>query len=102
MCIRDRSSTVDAWESWQAALLAWVASLYEPGGVGDGGVIRGRVPWSARSPWSDADKAQAKRVCCELRPRLIVAGDGGRWRLRREMFATAEQALQVLSPRLHD
>ena len=88
---------------WQAALIAWVAGLYStPGAVTDGGVIRQQSPWAARSSWTEADKAQAKRVCCELRPRLIVAGDGGRWRLRREMFATAEQALQVLSPRLHD
>ena len=94
------SSTILAGESWQAALLQWVAALYDDGATTEQGVIKGRVPWSARSPWLDSDKAQAKRVCCELRPALIVAGDGGRWRLRIEMFGTADLALQVLSPRL--
>jgi hypothetical protein len=94
------SSTVLAGQSWQAALLAWVASLYDDGATTEAGVIKGRVLWSARSSWTEADKAAAKRVCCEMRPALIVAGDGGRWRLRREMFGTADLALQVLSSRL--
>ena len=86
---------------WQAALIAWVAGLYStPGAVTDGGVIRQRAPWAARSSWTEADKAQAKRVCCEMYPKLIEQADGGRWRLRREMFADAAQAMYILSPRL--
>ena len=87
-------------DGWQGALVQWVASLYEPGNVTEGGVIKGRVPWAARSSWTEADKAQAKRVCCEMYPKLIEQVEGGRWRLRREMFADAAQAMYILSPRL--
>jgi hypothetical protein len=86
--------------TWQAALLEWVASLYEDGATTKEGIIKGRVVWAARSPWVEADKAAAKRVCCELRPKLIVPSDGGRWRLRVEAFPDAEQALRLLSARL--
>ena len=85
---------------WQAALVTWVVTLYEPGAITEGGVIKGRVPWAARSSWTEADKAQAKRVCCEMYPKLIEQVEGGRWRLRREMFADADQAMYILSPRL--
>jgi hypothetical protein len=86
--------------TWQAELLNWVASLYAPGATVGDGIIKGRVPWAARSPWAEADKAAARRVCCELRPKLIVPSDGGRWRLRVEAFPDAEQALRLLSARL--
>ena len=86
---------------WQAALLQWVAGLYStPGALTDDGIIRQRAPWAARSSWLEGDKAQAKRVCCTLRPALIEPAAGGQWRLRREMFTDADQALQILSPRL--
>lgn len=85
---------------WQAALVQWVASLYDAGAVTESGVIKGRAPWAARSPWVESDKAEARRVCCEMRPKLIVPTDGGRWRLRIEAFPTAEQALALLSLRL--
>jgi len=87
-------------DSWQAALVTWVATLYAPGNVGEGGTIKSRVPWAARSSWLEADKAEAKRVCCTLRPALIEEGAGGRWRLRVEAFTDANQALAILSPRL--
>ena len=87
-------------DGWQGALVQWVASLYDAGAVTDAGVIRGRVPWAARSPWVDQDKADAKRVCTLARPALIEQADGGRWRLRVEVFTDVDQALQVLSPRL--
>jgi len=86
--------------TWQAELLNWVANLYAPGATTKEGIIKGRVPWAARSPWVESDKAAAKRVCCELRPKLIVPSDGGRWRLRVEAFPDAEQALRLLSARL--
>ena len=86
---------------WQAALIAWVAGLYStPGAVTDGGVIRQRAPWAARSSWTEADKREAQRVCVSMRPALIEQVEGGRWRLRREMFADADQALYILTPRL--
>lgn len=87
-------------DSWQAALVTWVASLYDPGNVTDGGIIRQRAPWAARSPWLESDKAEARRVCVTMRPALIEPAAGGQWRLRREIFTDADQALQILSPRL--
>ncbi len=87
-------------DSWQAALLQWVVTLYEPGAVTDGGIIRQRAPWAARSPWVESDKAEAQRACVTLRPALIEPAAGGRWRLRIEVFTDADQALQILSPRL--
>lgn len=87
-------------DSWHAVLVRWIASLYEGGATGENGVIKGRVPWAARSTWLESDKTAARRVCCELRPKLIEAAAGGRWRLRTEMFPDAEQALALLSQRL--
>ena len=89
-----------AGDSWQAALLQWVVTLYEPGNMTADGIIRQRAPWAARSPWVESDKAAARRVCCEMYPKLIEPAAGGQWRLRREMFTDADQALQVVSPRL--
>ena len=94
------SATTDGGATWQAMLIAWIGSLYEGDAVGEAGVIKGRVPWSARSSWLESDKTAARRVCCELRPKLIEAAAGGRWRLRVEMFATADQALALLAQRL--
>ncbi len=88
-------------ESWQHELVTWVAGLYD-GGTTDGGIVRGRVPWAQRSAWCEGDKMAARRVCCDLRPALIVPSDGGRWRLRVEMFDSAELALRVLTGRLGD
>jgi hypothetical protein len=89
-----------AGDSWQAALLQWVVTLYEPGNMTADGIIRQRAPWAARSAWVESDKAAARRVCCEMYPKLIEPAAGGQWRLRREMFTDADQALQVVSPRL--
>ena len=96
----DDASTDDSSASWQAALVSWVASLYDAGAITEGGIIKGRVPWAARSSWLEADKREALRVCVTLRPALIEQADGGRWRLRREVFTDVDQVLQVLSPRL--
>ena len=87
-------------DGWQGALVQWIVTLYDAGAITEGGIIKGRVPWAARSPWVDADKAEAKRVCTMARPALIEQADGGRWRLRVEAFSTVDQALSVLSPRL--
>ena len=64
-------------DGWQSALVTWVASLYEPGNVTADGIIRQRAPWAARSSWLEADKAQAKRICCEMNRRRAVNGDCG-------------------------
>jgi hypothetical protein len=98
--IESATETPQGAATWQQALLEWVAGLYVPGAITEEGVIKCRVPWAARSPWVESDKAAAKRACCELRPKLIVPSDGGRWRLRVEAFPDAEQALRLLSARL--
>ena len=99
----DATSPTDATtgDGWQAALITWIATLYStPGAVTDGGIIKGRTPWAARSSWLESDKREALRACVTMRPALIEQADGGRWRLRREVFTDADQALQILSPRL--
>ena len=98
----DDAPTGDSSASWQAQLVTWLASCYESGNLSADGVLRQRVPWAQRSPWVDADKAAAKRVCTLMRPALIEPTDGGRWRLRIEAFSTPDQALSVLTPRLID
>ena len=92
------AATVDT--DWRTFLIIWISSLYEPGATNEGGVIKGRVPWAQRSNWPALEKAAAQRACCRQRPALIVAADGGRWRLRKELFNDAEQALHILMPRL--
>ena len=88
--------------TWQQDLAVWLASLYEPDAITDAGIIKGRTPWAQRSPWLDADKTAARRFCCDLRPAIIESADGGRWRLRTEMFPTADIAVRLLSQRLVD
>lgn len=85
---------------WRDALIVWLSTLYQDGMTTEAGIIRQRVPWAQRSSWLEADKREAQRVCCTLRPALIEQADGGRWRLRKEMFTDVDQALQVLTPRL--
>ncbi len=89
--------------TWQQDLATWLAGLYtDPDAITEAGVIKGRTPWAQRSPWLDADKQAAKRVCCDLRPAIIVPADGGRWRLRLDMFPSADIAVRLLSQRLAD
>ena len=89
--------------TWQQDLAVWLAGLYtDPDAITEAGVIKGRTPWAQRSPWLDADKQAAKRVCCDLRPAIIVPADGGRWRLRLDMFPSADIAVRLLSQRLAD
>ena len=87
-------------DGWQGALVQWVASLYEPGNMTADGIIRQRAPWAARSSWVESDKAEARRVCCEMYPKLIEPAPGGQWRLRRAVFTTVDQVMQILTPRL--
>jgi hypothetical protein len=83
------------------ATACWCGSprSISPAFVTEAGVIRSMVPWSARSSWTEQDKAEARRVMCEMRPALIVH-DGNRWRLRTEVVSDVEQALQVVRQRL--
>ncbi len=88
--------------TWQQDLAVWLAGLYDADAITEAGIIKSRTPWSQRSPWLDADKTAARRVCCEMRPSIIESADGGRWRLRTEMFPDAEIAVRLLSQRLAD
>lgn len=98
-----RPSPLAPAATWQQDLAVWLASLYtDPDAITEAGIIKGRTPWAQRSPWLDADKTAARRVCCELRPAIIESADGGRWRLRTEMFPTADIAVRLLSQRLAD
>ncbi len=82
-----------------SAILQWAASLFD-GGLAADGVVMGRVPWAARSPWAAEDKALAAAVCTRSRPILFVQSAGGRWRLRLEVAGNADQLIALLSQRL--
>jgi len=89
-------NTVDTAGS---AILQWAAGLFD-GGLAADGVVLGRVPWAARSPWAADDKILAAAVCTRSRPILFVQSAGGRWRLRLEVAGNADQLLALLSQRL--
>ena len=89
-------NTVDTAGS---AILQWAAGLFD-GGLAADGVVLGRVPWAARSPWAADDKTLAAAVCTRSRPILFVQSAGGRWRLRLEVAGNADQLLALLSQRL--
>ena len=101
--VAPRPSPLAPASTWQQDLAVWLAGLYtDPDAITEAGVIKGRTPWAQRSPWLDADKQAARRACCDLRPSIIESADGGRWRLRTEMFPTADIAVRLLSQRLAD
>ena len=82
-----------------SAILQWAAGLFD-GGLAADGVVLGRVPWAARSPWAAEDKTVAAAVCTRSRPILFVQSAGGRWRLRLEVAGNADQLLALLAQRL--
>jgi len=93
-------NTVDgAGDTAGSAILQWAAGLFD-GGLAADGVVLGRVPWAARSPWAADDKILAAAVCTRSRPILFVQSAGGRWRLRLEVAGNAEQLIALLSQRL--
>lgn len=93
----DVSSTCG--DAFARSMTEWVVSLYD-GGISDSGLIVGRVPWAARSAWAEADKQRAKRLACNGRPALVEAIDGGRYRLRTELFPAASVAAEWVATRL--
>jgi len=88
-----------AVDSAGSAILQWAAGLFD-GGLAADGVVLGRVPWAARSPWAADDKTVAASVCTRSRPILFVQSAGGRWRLRLEVAGNADQLIALLSQRL--
>jgi len=93
----------DSTPTWQAVLLTFVASLYERDAAGytnitDGGVIKTQVPWSARARLAPSDKQHMLNVV-RSRPAIVEQSDGGRWRLRVELFTTVEGTVDLLSQR---
>ena len=99
----DGNSTDDSAPTWQAVLLAFFAALYDRDSAGwinitDKGVITTQVPWSARAPLPAADKQRMLEIV-RSRPAVVEQGDGGRWRLRVELFSTAAGTVDLLSDR---
>ncbi len=97
------NSTDDSAPTWQAVLLAFIAALYDRDSSGwlnmtDRGVIAVQVPWSARAKIPAADKQRMIDVV-RSRPAVVEQIDGGRWRLRVELFTTAEGTVDLLSER---
>lgn len=93
----------DSAPTWQAVLLTFVASLYERESTGwrnitERGIITPQVPWSARAALPAADKQRMLDVMRQ-RPAIVEQGDGGRWRLRVELFSTVDGTVGLLSER---
>ena len=86
-------------DAFAESFVAWVVGLYD-GGISDSGLIVSRVPWAARSAWAEPDKQRAKRLACNGRPALVEAVDGGRYRLRVELFPAASVAAEWVASRL--
>ena len=98
-----RPSPLAPETTWQAILLTFIASLYERDAAGytnitDRGIITTQVPWSARATHPTADKQRMLDIV-RSRPAVVEQGDGGRWRLRVELFTTAEGTVNLLSDR---
>ena len=98
-----RPSPLAPETTWQAVLLTFVASLYERESTGwrnitDRGIITAQVPWSARATLPAADKQRMLDVL-RSRPAIVEQGDGGRWRLRVELFSTVDGTVGLLSER---
>jgi hypothetical protein len=94
----DPPTADDGHAGWHAALMAWASTLHD-GGLATDGIVLGRVPWSARSPWPAEDKANALRVCTRARPILFEPTAGGRWRLRQCLASDSTQLLALLAQR---
>ena len=99
----NENSTDDSAPTWQAVLLAFFAALYDRDSAGwinitDKGIITTQVPWSARAPLPAADKQRMLEIV-RSRPAVVEQGDGGRWRLRVELFSTAAGTVDLLSER---
>lgn len=72
-----------------AAMLAVVNELFaDCARRGDDLVIM-RLPWSQRGDWPQASKRKALDVLGQMDPPLLLAGDGGRWRLNRAAWCPA-------------
>ena len=63
------------------ALCEAVAALYRDCAHRGDSLIVQRLPWSQRGDWSAAQKRKTAEVLAQLDPPLLLAGDGGRWRL---------------------
>ena len=87
-------------DAFAESFVAWVVGLYADGNISDSGLITSRVPWAARSAWTEADKQRAKRLALSGRPALVEAVDGNRYRLRTEMFPAASVAAEWVATRL--
>lgn len=65
------------------ALCAEIQRLYADCGQRGDDLVTTRLPWSQRGDWAAPLKRTSTAVLSQLDPPLLVAGDGGRWRLNR-------------------
>ena len=63
------------------AFLTAISGLYADARQRGDNLVTTRLPWSQRGDWSAAQKRMAVDVLTKLDPPLLLAGDGGRWRL---------------------
>jgi hypothetical protein len=78
------------------ALADWLREFYAtPGACNADGLVKVRVPWSARADTPENYKERMLALI-GMRPRLFVAGEGGRWRVRLEVAKSADEAIEWL------
>ena len=65
------------------ALCEAVGRLYDDCAQRGDDLVTTRLPWSQRGDWAAQQKRIAADVLAQLDPPLLLAGDGGRWRLNR-------------------
>ena len=63
------------------AFLTAISGLYADARQRGDNLVTTRLPWSQRGDWSAAQKRMAVDVLQKIDPPLLLAGDGGRWRL---------------------
>ena len=65
------------------AMCEAVTRLYADCAQRGNDLVTTRLPWSQRGSWDAAQKRRCIDVLSAMDPPLLVAGDGGRWRLNR-------------------
>ena len=66
------------------AMLAEIDRIYADCNARGSDTITTRLPWSARGEWTPRDKERAQAALSTIDPALIIAGEGGRYRLNRQ------------------
>lgn len=77
------------------AMCAAVEALFDDCSQRGDTLIVSRLPWSQRGDWGAPMKRKAQDVLQQLDPPLLVAGDGGRWRLNVEAWHKAQASIAI-------